>query len=216
MLCSRELGSSTVSGKRDQILRDHWDGAPRALLPGCVRGRIDHNLPHDAPAGVVGIAACDEESRECVGDSLSVRIGRMHVKMPERVADLAPVVHGSCELPGCTARSVLLFLDPSTVLTKSSTDRDYACVVDKPRFFKSRAAKEDPVLIGDPRVEGWESVGMFDDRATAVAWRDQLRLMGVDACCVADHPLDRAGRGDIFLVVPPDQWSQATEIVDNL
>jgi len=30
-----------------------------------------------------------------------------------------------------------------------------------------------------------------------VAWRDQLRSMGVDASCVADHPLDRFGRGDI-------------------
>ena len=85
-----------------------------------------------------------------------------------------------------------------------------------PRFFRGKVAKEPPVLIGDPRVEGWESVGMFEDQATAVAWRDQLRLMGVDACCVADHPLDRAGHGDIFLVVPPDQWSQATEIVDNI
>jgi hypothetical protein len=85
-----------------------------------------------------------------------------------------------------------------------------------PRFLKGRAAKEDAVLIGDPRVEGWEVVSTFDDRATAVAWRDQLRLMGVDACCTADHPLDRAGRGDVYVVVPPDQWSRATEIVDNL
>jgi hypothetical protein len=40
--------------------------------------------------------------------------------------------------------------------------------------------------------------------------------MGIDAHCVADHPLDRFGRGDIYLVVPPDQWSQANEIVENL
>jgi hypothetical protein len=85
-----------------------------------------------------------------------------------------------------------------------------------PRFLKGRAAKEDAVLIGDPRVEGWEVVSTFDDQATAVAWRDQLRLMGVDACCTADHPLDRAGRGDVYVVVPPDQWSRATEIIDNL
>jgi hypothetical protein len=85
-----------------------------------------------------------------------------------------------------------------------------------PRFLKGRAAKEAPVLIGDPRVENWESVSTFEDQATAVAWRDQLRAMGVDACCVADHPLDRFGRGDIFLVVPPDQWSRASEIIDNL
>jgi hypothetical protein len=85
-----------------------------------------------------------------------------------------------------------------------------------PRFLKGRVAKEAAVLIGDPRVEGWESVSTFEDLKTAVAWRDQLRSMGLDASCVADHPLDRSGRGDIYLVVPPEQWSRASEITDNL
>ena len=85
-----------------------------------------------------------------------------------------------------------------------------------PRFGKARAAREPAVLVGDPRIEGWESVASFEDRETAVAWRDQLRSMGVDASCAADHPLDRFGRGDIYLVVPPGQWSRATEIIDNL
>lgn len=85
-----------------------------------------------------------------------------------------------------------------------------------PRFLRGRAAKEPIVLIGDPRVEGWETVSTFEDERTAVAWRDQLRQLGVDACCVADDPLDRFGRGDIYLVVPPGQWSRASEIVDNL
>jgi hypothetical protein len=84
------------------------------------------------------------------------------------------------------------------------------------RFRRERAAKEPAVLIGDPRVEGWETVTTFEDERTAVAWRDQLRQLGVDASCVADHPLDRFGRGDVYLVVPPAQWSRATEIVDNL
>jgi hypothetical protein len=84
------------------------------------------------------------------------------------------------------------------------------------RFLKGRAAKEEAVLIGDPRVEGWESVSTFEDQRTAVAWRDRLRAMGIDASCVADHPLDGLGRGDIYLMVPPEQWSRATEIVDNL
>ena len=77
--------------------------------------------------------------------------------------------------------------------------------------------REPAVLIGgDPRLDGWETVSTFEDQRTAVAWRDQLRAMGLDAGCVADHPLDRFGRGDIYLVVPPDQWSRATEIVENL
>lgn len=84
------------------------------------------------------------------------------------------------------------------------------------RFLRGREARDDAVLVGDPRVEGWDSVGTFDDQRTAVAWRDHLRSLGVDACCVADHPLDRLGRGEIYLVVPPGQWSRANEIVDNL
>jgi hypothetical protein len=83
-------------------------------------------------------------------------------------------------------------------------------------FRKRRAAREPAVLIGDPRLEHWETVSTFDDQTTAVAWRDQLRAMGVEAACAADHPLDRFGRGDIYLVVPPEQWSRANEIVENL
>jgi hypothetical protein len=86
----------------------------------------------------------------------------------------------------------------------------------RPRFLSSRAAREPAVSIGDPRLEGWETVSTFEDQKTAVAWRDQLRAMGVDAACTADHALDRIGRGDIYLVVPPDQWSRANEIVDNI
>jgi hypothetical protein len=85
-----------------------------------------------------------------------------------------------------------------------------------PRFRSGQAAKEEDVAVGDPRLDGWETVTTFEDRKTAVAWRDQLRHMGLDASCTADHPLDRFGRGDIYLVVPPEQWSRATEIVENL
>jgi hypothetical protein len=83
------------------------------------------------------------------------------------------------------------------------------------RFLK-RASKEDAVSVRDPRFEDWQTVSTFEDQETAAAWRDQLRHMGLDASCVADEPPDRFGRGDIYLVVPPDQWSQANEIVENL
>jgi hypothetical protein len=85
-----------------------------------------------------------------------------------------------------------------------------------PRFLKGRAAKEASVSIGDPRLEGWETVSVFEEQRAAVAWRDQLRALGVDAACTADQPLDRFGRGDIYLVVPPEQWSRANEIVENI
>jgi hypothetical protein len=82
--------------------------------------------------------------------------------------------------------------------------------------FLGGAPKHPPVAIGDPRFDGWETVGTFEDQDTAVAWRDQLRMLGVDAACVADHALDRRGRGDIYVVVPPGQWSSANEILENL
>lgn len=72
------------------------------------------------------------------------------------------------------------------------------------------------VSIGDPRFESWETVSVFEDQKTALAWRDQLRGLGVDAACAADHPLDRLGRGEIYLVVPPSLWSRANEIIENL
>lgn len=83
-------------------------------------------------------------------------------------------------------------------------------------FSKRGAAREAAVAIGDPRLEDWETVGTFEDQTTALAWRDRLRDMGVEARCAADHPLDRFGRGDVYLVVPPEQWSRANEIVENL
>lgn len=82
--------------------------------------------------------------------------------------------------------------------------------------LRRAAAKDPPVSVGDPRFDGWETVGTFADTSTAVAWRDQLRALGVDAACVADHPLDSRGAGDIYLIVPPGQWSRANEIVENL
>jgi hypothetical protein len=84
------------------------------------------------------------------------------------------------------------------------------------RFLKLRTAKEPRVSVIDPRLADWETVATLEDEGTALAWRNHLRAMGVDASCVADHPLDRLGRGDIYLVVPPDQWSRANEIVENL
>ena len=85
-----------------------------------------------------------------------------------------------------------------------------------PRIFNGRVAKEPLVSVGDPRLDGFETVSTFEEAKTAVAWRDQLRALGIDAHCVADRELDRFGRGDIFLVVQPGQWSRASEIVDNL
>jgi hypothetical protein len=84
------------------------------------------------------------------------------------------------------------------------------------RFRRLAKSKEPAVAIDDPRLEGWETVSTFEEQTTAIAWRDRLRELGIDAACVADRPVDRFGRGDIYLVVPPDQWSRANEVVENL
>jgi hypothetical protein len=84
------------------------------------------------------------------------------------------------------------------------------------RFRRLAKFKEPAVAIDDPRLEGWETVSTFEEQTTAVAWRDRLRELGIDAACVADRPVDRFGHGDIYLVVPPDQWSRANELVENL
>ncbi len=84
------------------------------------------------------------------------------------------------------------------------------------RWRKLGVTREPEISIDDPRLAGWETVSMFEEQSTALAWRDQLRDLGVDASCVADHPPDRFGRGEVYLVVPPEQWSRANEIVENL
>ena len=85
-----------------------------------------------------------------------------------------------------------------------------------PRLLRARVSREPAVAVSDPRFHDWETVSTFEDAKTAVAWRDQLRGLGVSAACVADHELDRTGRGDVYLVVPPAEWSAANEILDNL
>ena len=84
------------------------------------------------------------------------------------------------------------------------------------RFWGRRVAREPDVAIGDPRFHDWETVSTFEDATTAMAWRDQLRSLGVSAACVADHPLDKRGHGDVYLVVPAGDWSAANEILENL
>jgi hypothetical protein len=85
-----------------------------------------------------------------------------------------------------------------------------------PQWLRRAGAKAPDVVIDDPRYADWETVSTFEDQQTAVAWRDQLRSLGVEAACLADHPLDRHGRGDIYLAVPRGDWSQANEILENL
>lgn len=70
--------------------------------------------------------------------------------------------------------------------------------------------------VGDPRFDDWEPVHEFGDIDTARGWRQHLEDLGVEAAITSDWPLDRFGRGDISLQVPPGRWSEAEEILSGL
>ncbi len=72
-------------------------------------------------------------------------------------------------------------------------------------------AGEPPLHVGDPRFDEWEVVRDFEDLESARAWRQHLTEAGIEAEITADWPLDRFGRGDIALRVPPGRWSEAEE-----
>lgn len=79
-----------------------------------------------------------------------------------------------------------------------------------------RAAGEGRLHVGDPRFDDWEVVHDFEDVETARAWRQHLADAGIEAEITSDWPLDRFGRGDIALRVPPGRWSDAEEFLSGL
>jgi hypothetical protein len=79
-----------------------------------------------------------------------------------------------------------------------------------------KRAREPQVHVGDPRFDSWEVVRDFEDLATARAFRQQVTEAGIEAVLTADWALDRYGRGDIALRVPPGDWSTAEELLSDL
>lgn len=69
--------------------------------------------------------------------------------------------------------------------------------------------------VGDASYDDWEVVRDFEELETARAWRQQLTDAGIEAVITADHPLNEYGRGDIALRVPPGNWSEANELLDE-
>ena len=74
----------------------------------------------------------------------------------------------------------------------------------------------DSIHVGDPRFDEWEVVRDFEDLKAAEAWRQHLEGAGIDATLTSDWPLDRFGRGDIALRVPPASWSDAEDFLSGL
>jgi hypothetical protein len=84
------------------------------------------------------------------------------------------------------------------------------------RLTRARRGGEPAVHVGDPRFDEWEVVRDFEGERAASAWRSHLADAGVEAVLTADWPLDRFGRGDIALRVPPGRWSEAEEVLGEL
>lgn len=73
-----------------------------------------------------------------------------------------------------------------------------------------------PVHIDDPQFDDWEVVRTFGELSTARAWHQALEDAGIAAALTADWPLDRFGRGEIFLQVPQEDWSEAEFLLSNM
>ena len=80
-------------------MRDERNGAACAAFPGRVGGGVHDDLTHDAPAGVMGLAAGDEEAREGFRQHWGVRLIAACVEMAQRFADVAAVFDGPRQLP---------------------------------------------------------------------------------------------------------------------
>jgi hypothetical protein len=81
---------------------------------------------------------------------------------------------------------------------------------------EQRAPGQGELQVADPRFDDWEVVGDFDSVDAARAWRQHLQESGLEAVITSDRPLDRFGRGDIALRVPPGRWSDAEEFLSGL
>jgi hypothetical protein len=82
--------------------------------------------------------------------------------------------------------------------------------------WRRRTAQEPHVHVSDPRFDGWDVVRDFEDTDTARAWGQHLSEAGIDSVLTSDWPLDRFGRGDIALRVPPGYWSDAEDYLSGL
>jgi hypothetical protein len=82
-----------------------------------------------------------------------------------------------------------------------------------PLFRRRPRSRPDELHVGDPRFDDWDVVRDFEDLDSARAWRQHLAESGVEAVITADWPLDRFGRGDIAVRVPPGRWSEAEELL---
>ena len=76
------------------------------------------------------------------------------------------------------------------------------------RLF-SRKSREPRVHIDDPRFDDWETVDEYEDLSTATAFAGRLSELDIPNALTSDWPLDRFGRGAIYLQVPGERYDDA-------
>ncbi len=118
--------AATVAGETDEVLGDQGHRSPRTLLPWGVRSRVDDDLTHHSPSGVVRVAACDEKPCERLGHPDRSWLAAVLVEMSQCRAHLTAVIDRSSELTSGPSRLAGFLVHPSTVLDRgghSSTPR---------------------------------------------------------------------------------------------
>ncbi len=85
-------------------------------------------------------------------------------------------------------------------------------MADWPRRWRRKRGPGDVELyVGDPFYDDWSVIADYEDLLTAKAFCQRLREAGFTAVITSDWPLDRVGRGDIALRVPPENAIAADE-----
>lgn len=69
--------------------------------------------------------------------------------------------------------------------------------------------------IGNASYDDWDVVSDYPELETARAFCQALTDQGFDAVLTSDWPLDKFGRGDIALRVPPGRGIEAEELLDS-
>jgi hypothetical protein len=120
MLSACQRRPPTLASKPDEILRHQRYRAPRAPLPRRVRRRIDDNLTHDSPTGMVRIATRNEKSGQRLGHPHSFGLGPVAVQVPQCGTHVPAGLDCPGELPRSPPRLVSFIIDPSTVLDRKT------------------------------------------------------------------------------------------------
>jgi hypothetical protein len=120
MLGAGQRRPATIAGEPEEIFRYQGYRAPRTPLPRRVSRRIDDNLTHDSPTGMVRIAARNQETGQRLGYTDSSGLGPVTVQVPQCGTHVPAALHCPGELPRTPPRLASFIIDPSTVLDRNA------------------------------------------------------------------------------------------------